>query len=370
MHVCHFCESNVEGHYFKNLSKGLIEKGVDVSVMELGSHSPPKWLNEIPEVKYFNLGITKRTQYPLAVLRLAGILRREKIDILQTHLYNSSLIGVLAKKITRKTIVALTRHHTSIVKDLGTKYHVMLDRWMTEQADFAVGVSEATKRYMTEIDNIRKDHVEVVHLGFDFEKLDVDQSERIRVRNEFGFTDENFVLGYVANFAPRKGHLQLIEAFAEISKKIPNARILFTGSGKLAEVDEAVERLGLQDKVIFAGWRDDVPACLSAMDLFIQPSLSEAFSQVLIEAMGAKLPVIATKVGGAEEVVVDGENAILIEPNDTNAIIENVLKLYQNKDLRDKLASAGKESVRTRFTVEKMVDRQFELYKNWLDKKK
>jgi len=369
MHVCHFCESNVDGHYFKNISKGLIEKGVEVSMLELGSHKPPKWLKEIPEVKYFNLGVTKRWQYPLAVVRLAKLLRREKIDILQTHLYYAGLIGVLAKRLAKKTIVALTRHHTSVVKDLGTRYHVRLDKWMTEQADFAVGVSEATKRYMIDVDGIRGDHIEIAYLGFDFENLDVDALERIRVREELGLSGNDFVVGYVGNFAPRKGHLQLIEAFVEISKHIPEAKILFVGTGNLAEVDEAVEKYDLQEKVIFAGWRDDVAPCLSAMEVFVQPSLSEAFSQVLIEAMGARLPVIATDVGGAREVIENGKNAILIEANDINAIVENVLRLYEQKDLREKLAFTGKESVRTRFTVENLVDRQFELYQDWLNKK-
>lgn len=366
MHVCHFCGTNVDGHYFKNISEGLVRKGVEVSCLELGSYKPPKWLNEVPQVKYFNLGITKGWQYPLGVWRLTRLLRREKIDILQTHLYNAGLIGVLAKRIHfGETIVALTRHHTSVVKDLGQKYHVWLDRWMAKKADYAIGVSEATRQYMIQVDKIRADHIKVVYHGFDFERFDINKITRDETLGEFGLSEKNFVIGYVANFAPNKGHLQLIRAFAKIIEQIPEARLLFVGSGSLAEVDAAIKDLELQDKVVFTGWRDDVAVCFSAMDLFVQPSLSEAFSQVLIEAMGSGLPVIATDVGGAKEVIDNGENAILIQPNDVDAIAENIIKLYRQKELRERLAEAGKGSVRSRFTVENMVNRQFELYKNW-----
>ncbi|MEZ5428966.1 MAG: glycosyltransferase family 4 protein [Pyrinomonadaceae bacterium] len=367
MHVCHFCETSVGGNYFKNISKGLTEKGVRVSCLELGPSDPPKWLSEVPDVKYLSLGITSRRQYPLAVLRLVRLLRREKIDILQTHLYNAGLIGVLAGRFSPRKIVALTRHHTSIVKDLGTRFHVGLDKWMTKRADFAVAVSEAVKRYMVEIDGIREGHVEVVHLGFDFDKLAADRSQGRRVRDEFGFSDDDFIIGYVANFAPRKGHIQLIEALGKIIEKVPEAKLFLIGKGGLPEVDDAIERLDLREKVVFAGWREDVAACLSAMDLFVQPSLSEAFSQVLIEAMGAGLPVIATDVGGAREVIRSGENGFLIEPDDVSQIIDKTLRLWESADLRRRIGSAGRDSVRARFTVERMVDRQYELYRLWMN---
>ena len=118
-------------------------------------------------------------------------------------------------------------------------------------------------------------------------------------------------------------------------------------------------------KIVFAGWRADVPACMNAMDIFVQPSLSEAFSQVLIEAMGCGLPVIATDVGGANEVIENGVNGILIEPNELSAIAREVLKLHAPDDLRKTMAEAGRSSVCERFGVERMIDRHMELYERW-----
>lgn len=370
MRVCHFCEISVEGAYFKNLAEGLIEKGIQVSFVELGAHKPPSWLADAPEAKYFSLGITNKLLYPLAVLRLAKLIKHEKFDILQTHLYYGGLIGVLAKRLHPKTIVMLTRHHTSVVRMLGKKYHIVLDKWMAERADCVIAVSEAVKKYMETVDRIRGNHIEVIYYGFDFDKLTADESLRQKIRDEFHFSEKNFVIGYVANFPPGKGHIQLVTAFNKIAKEIPEARLFLVGRGRLAEVDDAIEKFSLQDKVVFSGWRDNVSECLNAMDLFVQPSLSEAFSQVLVEAMGAGLPMIATEVGGASEVITNGKNGFLIPPNDTEAIFQKTLQLYRQPELRKQMALAGKKSVRESFTIKRMINRQFEVYERLLSEKK
>jgi len=365
MHVCHFCETSVEGAYFRNIAEGMIKKGVDVSLVELGPHKPPKWLPEVPKAKYFSLGINGRSSYPLAVWRLSRLLKREKVDILHTHLFDAGLIAAMTRQIWRKPVYVYMRHHTSVVRMLGTKLHVAADKWMAERADRLVTVSNAAREYMKLTDGIKK-KIDVVYLGFDFDKIAPDPAARERTRREFSFDENDFVIGYVANFAPGKGHLQLVDAFADISKEIPEARLLFVGSGRLPQVDEAVEKHSLREKITFAGWREDVVACLNAMDLFVQPSLSEAFSQVLIEAMGVGLPAIATKVGGASEVVVHGESGILIEPGSTDSITREVLGLFDQADRRKQIAVAGQRSVRENFNTERMVTTQFNLYKNWL----
>jgi glycosyltransferase involved in cell wall biosynthesis len=369
MRVCHFISTNVGGSYFKNLTKGLAENGVTSICVELGVFNPPQWLSEVPQVKYFNLGIQGKSQYPLAIWRLASLLRREKIDILQTHLYYSGLIGVIAGRLARTPVVVLTRHHTSVVKMLGKNYHIALDRWMADSANHVVAVSEAVRQFMKESDGVRKNHIEVIHLGFDFAALTVSESERERVRCEFKFAPENFVIGYVGQFVRGKGQPQLLAAFNSLAKQIPTARLLFVGGGNDAEVKETVIELGLQDKVVFAGWRDDAAVCSRAMDVFVQPSLSEAFSQVIIEAMAVGTPVVATDVGGAREVITHRKNAMIIPPNEPAAIVDAVQELYDNRDLRESLARNAQKHVHEHFTAKKMVSKQLDSYKCWLSQK-
>lgn len=365
MHVCHFYDSSFASEFFRNTVGELIQKGVKVSLVELASGTPPTWLAETPGVSYLTLKIDTKLQYPLAVRRLSRYLENEGVDILHTHLYYAGLIGVLTKRIQKKTIVALMRHHTSVVRMLGWRPHIVADKWMAEKADHVMTVSRAARHYMADVDGIRRNDIEVVYLGFDFKKMSPNVEDRLRLRREFGFSGDDLVIGYVAHFAKGKGQMQLIEAFAKIVAEIPRAKLFLVGRGVSNEVREAASQF-TDKQIVFAGWRDDVAACLNAMDIFVQPSLSEAFSQVLIEAMGVELPVIATDVGGAGEVIDHGINGILIEPGDTEAIAANVAELSQNVELRTRIALAGRESVLRRFTVDKTVDRQLELYQRWI----
>ncbi len=369
MHVCHICDTSVEGDYFKNITAGLTKNGVRVTLVELGAGSPPAWMSEFTGVGYFSLNARGKLDYPFAVRRLGRLLKRENVDILHTHLFYSGLIGVFAKRLHRKTVFALMRHHTGVVRMLGSRFHIAADRWMAEKADHVMTVSEAAKTYMRDVDGINRDDIDVVYLGFDFDKLSPNAGERARVRQECGFGANDFVIGYVGNFAPAKGHLQLIGAFAKIMAELPNAKLLFVGRGMLPEVEAAAAMLP-PGTTIFAGWRNDVAACLNAMDFFVQPSLSEAFSQVLIEAMGVGLPVIATDVGGASEVIESGVNGILIPADDRDAIASEILNLQRDENLRKAIAASGMASVRERFTAEKMVERHLELYKSWTEEKR
>jgi len=365
MHVCHFCDTTFESEFFRTIAVGLTRQGVRVSLVELGAGSEPTWLAEANGASYLSLGATSKLHYPSAVRRLARFTRDEKVDILHTHLFFAGIIGLLAKRLRPKTIVALMRHHTSIVRMLGSRVHIAADKWMAEKADHVMTVSDAARTFMLDTDGIRRDDIEVVHIGFNFERLAPNVKDRLRVRHEFGFGHEDFVIGYVGNFVPRKGHRQLVEAFKKISLAIPNAKLLLAGAGMLNEISAAAAKVP-KGKVVFAGWRDDVPACLAAMDLFIQPSLSEAFSQVLVEAMGSGLPVIATDVGGAGEVIEDGVNGILIEADQSDAIYTQAVRLFSDDGLRREFAHAGLQSVRERFSADKMVEKQFALYEKWM----
>lgn len=256
------------------------------------------------------------------------------------------------------------RHHTSVVRMLGSAFHIRADGWMAENADHVLTVSDAARDFMRDVDGITRE-IDVVHLGFDFEKLSPNQDDRERIRQEFGFAPDDFVIGYVANFALGKGHIQLMEAFGNVLDEVPNAKLFLPGRGEIADVNDAAAKLP-KETIVFPGWRFDVPACLNAMDIFVQPSLSEAFSQVIMEALGVGLPVIATRVGGAAEVIENGVNGILIEPDDMQQIADEVLRLCRDAEMRKRLGNAGREKVIKSFTAEQMVGRQAAIYKNWL----
>lgn len=365
MKVCHFITTAPEGHYFKSIVPGLIERGCSLSLVQLSPGERPLWLNKYPAVLFTSLGSTGKATLPLACIRLASFLKANAVDVLHTHLFDAGLVASLAKYLYRRPKYVYMRHHTSVVRILGSSFHVRLDKWMAERSDYLITVSEAARDYMQRVDRIQNP-VEVVYLGFDFENYAANERARKAVREEFGFSDDDFVIGYVANITPGKGHEQLISAYADVLSTNPKARLFFIGKGKSQEVDDAVGRLGLGRRIIFAGWRDDTNACLNAMDLFVQPSLSEAFSQVLIEAMGVGLPVVATDVGGAREVIEDGVSGLIIPPDNIPAMVSAIKRLIDDPSHGKEMAQEGQKIVRERFTIERMIDQQHELYLKWL----
>lgn len=364
MRVFHLCSSTLDTHYFTNLCEGIQAKGIPLLCGTFSEKTPPRWLNE-PEKNYFCLNAMGRHSYPGAIRRLAQVLRRERIDILQTHLFDGGLVGVLAARLARTPLTIVTRHHLDQVRLIGTRFHVYLDGWMARQADRVVVLSQAVRNYMMESDHVDGNKIEVIYQGFDFQRFSSTEAERQRVREELGI-ESRFVLGCIGSLHKTKGHIYLFQALKELAAEIPNVCVLVLGDGDRDLIKNMVRDLELEDRVIFAGFRRDVPACMAAMDIVVHPSLSEAFCQVLIETMSVGTPLVATDVGGAAEVVTHGETGTLLPPADPAAISKAVMELYRNPEQRQHIALAGQTSVRSRFTIERMVNQQVDCYQRWL----
>ena len=365
MRICHLVTTTLESHYFANLGKGLASRGVSLHLGTLQSGPAPTWIAEAHGAIHFSLRATSRVAYPRAVLNLARLLRDEEIDILQTHLFDAGLVGVLAALLARRSAMILTRHHTDQVRLVGTRFHVALDRWMARRADHVVVLSPAVRDYMVAQDGIRQEHVDVVPQGFDFGELSPDEAQRHRVRRELGL-DRQFVIGSIGHLYPTKGHRHLLAALHSIQNDIPEWRLLLVGAGDCALVESKARALGLHDRIVFAGFRSDVAACMRAMDLVVHPSLSEAFSQVIVEAMAVGTPVVATDVGSARYVLEDGRTGLLVPPGDASALARAILQFCRDVEFSRRVALAGQESVRQRFTIQAMVDAQINCYQNLL----
>jgi glycosyltransferase involved in cell wall biosynthesis len=155
-------------------------------------------------------------------------------------------------------------------------------------------------------------------------------------------------------------------AIKELAKTIPNIKLLLLGGGDRAAIEAMVRDNAIEDRVIFTGYRRDVPACMRAMDVVVHPSLTEAFCQTVIEALAAGAPLVVTDVAAASEVVTHGQTGMLVPPKDPRAIADAVLQLYRNREATRRMADAGQRSVRERFTIDRMVDQQVECYRRWL----
>jgi glycosyltransferase involved in cell wall biosynthesis len=362
--VLHLCATTLDSHYFANLGEGSARRGIEIHAASLSEPTPPGWL-EGAGGRYCFLDARSRASYPRAIRGLAAYLRRHQVDIVQTHLFDAAAVGIAAGKLARTPLVVMTRHHTDEMFIVGTRWHVMADRWMARAADRIVGFSHAVRNHMMRREGADGSKIEVIYQGFDFDALAATEQQGAQVRAEFGIGD-HFVVGCVARFFKTKGHVYLMPAVRALAAQIPNLRLLLLGGGDRAAIEAMIRENGIEDRVIFTGYRRDVPACMRAMDVVVHPSLTEAFCQTVVEALAAGAPLVVTDVAAASEVVTHRETGMLIPPRDPDAIADAVLELYRDRAAMRRMADAGQRSVRARFTIDRMVDQQVDCYHRWL----
>ena len=365
LRVCHLSSTTLESKYFNTLGRGLAARGVSLCGATLSAPDPPSWLTSRD---YLFLRATSRTAYPAAVFRLARWLRRQRVTVLQTHLFDAGVIGLIAGRLARVPLIVVTRHHSDFHFVSGTRVHVLIDSLTARWGDRVVVLARAVRDHLVARESVLSDHIDVIVQGFDFDALagsPRSNDEGRRVRAELGIEDA-FVVGAVGAFYPSKGHAYLFAAAAKLLNEIPNLKLLVVGAGDRAAIEALAHAHGLDGRVVAAGFRRDVPACLRAMDVFVHPSLSEAFCQSIVEALAAERPVVATDVGGASEAIDDAQYGLLVPPADADAIATAIATLYRDPVRRRCIGEAGRRAAMARFPVDGMINVQIDVYRRWL----
>jgi glycosyltransferase involved in cell wall biosynthesis len=210
--------------------------------------------------------------------------------------------------------------------------------------------------------------MKTIHYGIDPEPFDQVSSDEIaQSRRDWGAGPETLVIGFVGRLVSQKSIDVLIRAFAQFLRETNcNARLVIVGDGPLrAELRACAEREGVADHVIWPGFREDIAAVMGAFDVFALTSSFEGFGLVLIEAMAAGAPIVATCVSAIPEVVVDGETGLLAAPGAIDQVAR-AFTLLRDPALRRRLGRAGYERVRRRFTLEQMWQATDEVYEDAL----
>ena len=188
-------------------------------------------------------------------------------------------------------------------------------------------------------------------------------TKRTEIRDELALrTDQHLVL-YIGRLRAVKGVEFGLRAFALAKDERPNLCMALAGEGEqLCDLQNLTNDLRISDHVNFLGVRNDLPNLLAAADSVLMPSLNEGFPRTAIEAMAAGKPVIATRVGGTPEAIIDGKTGILVPVKDTSAMAEALISLVDNTALRQRLGAAGAEIARNDFSITRYVNRLDELY--------
>ncbi len=305
---------------------------------------------------------------PREIAALASCIRRFRPDLVNPHLFRSTLVAApLAKQLGVRTVVE-TYHGREAWRRGIFKGNFMVDYIVSHWVDRVIAVSKAARNFLVHTKGIRPNKIVVIPNGRNLSMFTPGQS-REAVRREFALEPKVPVVGVVGRLEPQKGHRFLLEAFQKVSCEIPNARLLFVGDGGLrAELEEQAHQLGILSRILFTGFRADVPRLLDAMDLVVLPSLHEGMPLSAIEAAAMAKPVVATRVDGTAEVVQDGTTGWLVPPANPWALSEAILATLRNPSEARHMGETARQNALTRFDLSLQVEATAKVYQEVLAK--
>ena len=275
------------------------------------------------------------------------------------------LPAVWAARLAGASVVIATEHLAHSPDShvpLGGGIITTLVRLTNRLLDMTIAVSELSREMLIRNYRIPTQKIVSIRNGLDLSQFDT-AFDGDAVRADLGLGASEHVAVLVGQVSGRKGHIFALKTVAEIRKRIPDYRLVFVGEGEIEEdLRQEAERLGLTDEVIWAGFRRDVPAILASVDLLILPSEDECLPFVILEAMGSRLPVVATDVGGISEQVEDGVTGRLIRPRDAAGLAEAIIDVLNRPDRGRSLGEAGRRKLEAEFSIEASVGRVPEIY--------
>jgi len=340
-------------YYLKNLDKSKYSLYVCCF-----REKPDDLMLEMSEfAEIFNLKVKNKFN-PIVIVSIIKLIRKINPDIIHTHLFQPRVYATIAHIFSKRPVLITQKH--SIVNP--QKHHMfilleMISIWMNNKV---IAISESVKKSLKKYEFISENKILVLPNCIDYKKFN-NKTEREIIQNK-----KEIVMGTVGRLEKEKGIKYLLLAMKIILTRFPNARLEIIGDGsQYKELKEFSKKLGISNSVIFFGKFTDVIPFYKKMDIFVLPSILEGFGIVLLEAMAAEVPVIATDVDGIKEVIIDGECGILVPPKNPEAIANSVTRLIESPQLTKKIVEKGLTRAQL-FDVQEHVMKLDSLYTNLL----
>jgi len=307
--------------------------------------------------------IPERRRFDLSVLpALRQVVEEHHPVIVVTHSVKSHFLLWRSHLSRRYPWVAF--HHGYTSTDRKMRLYNRVDRWSLPAADHLITVCQAFARELASNTGVSPTKISVLHNSIRPQPLATD-AEAQALRSAFGIVNDERVVLAVGRLSKEKAHIDLIAAFARLLKANPEikCKLIIAGEGpERVSLEAAAESFGCKAKVIFAGQVTDVRAFYAAADAFALPSHSEGSPNVLLEAMAAGLPIVATEVGGVPEMVEQNQSALLVPANGPTALAGAISRVLTDQDLAQRLTTNASKLVATRYTPEKYVRSMMGIY--------
>ncbi len=295
-----------------------------------------------------------------SLIKIAAILYKEKIDVINTFLTKCSLLFSLVNIFFRVPLCCTLLNAISHEKlfYLQKRVYPFVYFLLQKLCDGIIVNSEQNKKHFIDVAKMDGNLIKVIYSG-----IDIDEFNRFRNQKP---RDNKFVIGAVGRLSPEKGHIYLIKALTHINI---NFECLFVGDGPLrAELENYVREVDLDKRIKFLGFQANIAQIMSQMAVVIMPSLNETFGINIIEAFALKKVVIASAVGGIPELVINGQTGLLFPVKDSSALAEKILYVYNNREEAQMMAMNGYEYFKKNFTSEIMAEKTIQYYESVVKK--
>ncbi len=340
-----------------HLAEGLRERGY--RVIPMGPKDGSGWLSASLRDRGFphETFSIRRSIDPGAVRTLAESFREHQVNLVHSHEFQLAIYGSAAARMAGIPHIA-TLHGSRYYSERRHRRFAL--RWSALRSRALVAVSEAYAEALRRDLRLSADQVPVIPNG-----VPIPEGDEAPIRQELKLTEGEPLILAVGNLYPVKGHAVLLRALGHLQRARSDLtwRAAIAGRGQEeSSLRRLADELGIGHRVHFLGLRDDVPDLLSAARLWVMPSLSEGLPLSLLEAMLAGVPIVASRVGGIPEAVGHDRSALLVPPDEPEALATALERMLRNPALRIRLASAARREALERFTVDAMIESYEQLY--------
>jgi glycosyltransferase involved in cell wall biosynthesis len=309
----------------------------------------------------------------VALWRLYRLLRVERPQIVHTHTAKAGFLGRLAARMAGVPIIVHTYHghvlngYYGPVKSWLLR---MMERGLARSTDRLVAVSGLVKEDLIAYRIAPAVKISVIPLGFDLKPFLECRSLKGEFRRELELGSGDKLVGILGRIFPIKNHRLFLESAAQIAQQESNVHFVIVGDGVLrSEMEQYAQDLGIRHKVIFTGWRRDLPRIYADLDLLVVSSNNEGTPVSAIEAMASGCPVVATRVGGLPDVVQDRETGYLVPPKKSQALAAAMLKLIRDSKKAEQMGRLAQLSVKERFSLDRLLRDTENLYEELMTSK-
>lgn len=306
----------------------------------------------------------RRANYGSAILTIRALLHQDRPAIVHVNSSRDSWVASLAAQLVHPRPKIVRSRHISVPLNRNFFTRLLYRRL----CDFVIVTGgELTRRALIERDGLDPDHVDAFPIGIDIVRFRPGVPAQ-GLRREFNIPESHRLVGIVSYLRAYKGHRYFVEAAAKILSRIKNVTFVIVGEGPEEDnLQTQISKLGLKDRVLLLGYRENQIDAMRSLDVFVLPSVeADTIPQALMQALAVGLPVVSTSFGSIPDVVIHGETGLLAVPRDASSLAEQIIAMLEDDGLRQRLGANGRRLIEARYSLDMMLDRLESVYQRVL----